>query len=511
MRNLIVGILFATGLFSLQLVSAKSAPDVKTISKTVLLDKIKGGWAGKAIGCTYGGPVEFRFNGSIIPNDYPIEWNKDRLKWYYDNSPGLYDDMYVNIVLDEVIERLGFNAPADSFAVSFARAGFPLWHANASARYNVQHGIMPPLSGHWLNNPHADDIDFQIEADFIGLITPGMANTGSELADRVGHIFNYGDGWYGGVFVAAMYSNAFFYNNAETVVRNALRTIPEKSDFYQCINDILTWHKMFPTDWKRTWFECEKKWASEVGCSSGVLSQFDIDAKINSAYVVIGLLYGDKNFYKTIDIAARCGQDSDCNASTSGGVLGAMIGYSNIPERWKEGANVVEDRPFSFTDVSLNKLYEMSLSQACSVVEKNGGKITDDMITVNYETPVAVRYEKGFDNHYPMIRYNINKALTDSLYECSFEGIGFVVRGNFKCVDKNYIAKIKMFVDGKDEGNVDMMYINGGRDEVCFKYNMPNGKHTLGLKWLNPNPDAQVTINNMLLYSNQRNKLDYNE
>lgn len=37
-----------------------------------------------------------------------------------------------------------------------------------AARYNILHGsIMPPASGHWKNNPHADEADFQIEADFI--------------------------------------------------------------------------------------------------------------------------------------------------------------------------------------------------------------------------------------------------------------------------------------------------------------------------------------------------------
>ena len=36
------------------------------------------------------------------------------------------------------------------------------------ARYNLLRGLKPPASGHWRNNPEADDIDFQIEADFIG-------------------------------------------------------------------------------------------------------------------------------------------------------------------------------------------------------------------------------------------------------------------------------------------------------------------------------------------------------
>ena len=104
-----------------------------------------------------------------------------------------------------MFERLGLEAPADSFAISFANAGFPLWHANQVAKYNIKQGIMPPMSGHWLNNPHADDIDYQIEADFAGLMTPGMPNTASEISDRVGHIFTYGDGWYGGVYLSLIH------------------------------------------------------------------------------------------------------------------------------------------------------------------------------------------------------------------------------------------------------------------------------------------------------------------
>ena len=52
---------------------------------------------------------------------------------------------------------------------------------------------MPPESGHWLHNPHADDIDYQIEADFAGLMTPGMPNAASEISDKIGHIMNYSE------------------------------------------------------------------------------------------------------------------------------------------------------------------------------------------------------------------------------------------------------------------------------------------------------------------------------
>lgn len=35
-----------------------------------------------------------------------------------------------------------------------------------------------------MHNPHADDIDYQIEADFAGLMSPGMPNTASEISDK---------------------------------------------------------------------------------------------------------------------------------------------------------------------------------------------------------------------------------------------------------------------------------------------------------------------------------------
>jgi len=144
------------------------------ISKTELRNKIKGGWAGQVIGCTFGGPTEFQYNGTMIQDYQPIQWDNGSCKWWYEYVPGLYDDIYMDLTFVDVFEKEGLDAPASSHAKAFANADYMLWHANQGARYNILRGIMPPESGHWLNNPCADDIDFQIEADFIGLMNPGM-------------------------------------------------------------------------------------------------------------------------------------------------------------------------------------------------------------------------------------------------------------------------------------------------------------------------------------------------
>lgn len=47
-------------------------PKQAKFSKTQLYDKIKGGWAGQMIGCSYGGPTEFKFKFKRIPDDHEI-------------------------------------------------------------------------------------------------------------------------------------------------------------------------------------------------------------------------------------------------------------------------------------------------------------------------------------------------------------------------------------------------------------------------------------------------------
>ncbi len=78
-----------------------------TLSQSDLLDKIKGGWVGQVIGCTYGGPTEFQFQSTFIHDYQPLSWSRDALSWYFENVPGLYDDIYMDLTFVEAIEEKG--------------------------------------------------------------------------------------------------------------------------------------------------------------------------------------------------------------------------------------------------------------------------------------------------------------------------------------------------------------------------------------------------------------------
>ncbi|UCC23516.1 MAG: ADP-ribosylglycohydrolase family protein [Planctomycetota bacterium] len=481
-----------------------------TMPVDVLKDKIKGAWAAQVIGVTFGTPVEFQYNGTMIQDYQEIPWYDGYMKETYEKDPGAYDDIYMDLTFVQVLEDEGLDAPAQSFADAFANAEYKLWFANQTARYNVLNGIAPPASGHWLNNPCADDIDFQIEADFAGLMCPGMVNSAAQVCDTVGHIMNYGDGWYGGVYVAAMYSLAFVSDDIDYVVEEALKTIPPESKFAQCMSDVIRWHKAEPDYWKATWFKVHRKWAEDIGSPRGVFKPFNIDAKINAAWVLMGLLYGDGDFTRTYEISTRCGDDADCNPASAGGILAAMKGYKKIPTYWKQGLAEVEPIDFKYTTISLNDAYEMSFKHAVEVIERNGGQVSGGNVTIKVQEPKAVPLEVAFEGHWPKEQISLGKQLTDEI-EFEFDGIGFAVEGNAQKVgEEDYVFEIEMIIDGKsiERAKLPTKFIHR-RFTPFWRYQLSPGRHKVRLKVLNPTDKAKLNLNYVVVYGDKPFRAKY--
>ena len=72
----------------------------RSIELTVLEDKVRGGWAGQMIGVAYGYPTEFKYLGTIIPEEELPEWAPEMVKGTLDQDD-LYVDMTFAAVLDE--------------------------------------------------------------------------------------------------------------------------------------------------------------------------------------------------------------------------------------------------------------------------------------------------------------------------------------------------------------------------------------------------------------------------
>ncbi len=525
-KRVLFGALLATALCT-----ACSSPEpqegVLKISEADLLNKIKGGWAGQTIGVVYGAPTEFKFTGSFVQDYQPIPWSEGYVKYWWEKKPGLFDDIYNDCTFVEAFDELGLDCSQEELAKRFAYADYHLAHANQAGRYNIRQGIMPPESGHWINNPHADDLDFQIEADFIGLMAPAMLPEAMEIADRVGHIMNSGDGFYGGAFVTALYSAAFYLDSPAEILNTAIAVIPKESTFYQCVNDVIEFHAKNPNNWKDCWYMLQDKWSSDTGCPKGVFLSFNIDAKINSAYIALAMLYGKGDFTDSIEIATRCGQDSDCNPASVGGVLGVMMGYDNIPAFWLDPLREVEDLYFDSTVMSLNKSYAMSLDHAKQIAVRTGGSVENGIIEIPIRKADVLPLEQNFTNTYPLARERKDCFLTDT-YEFEFDGNGFIIWGNICCLrsvtpdyihrvsmrhigsevfglaelDDEYIAEVEVWIDGVlDHTSIMPMANTSRKTEPAWRYLLEEGRHKVVLKWLNPHKDYIIRLNDIMYYS----------
>ena len=363
--------------------------EYKTIKAEVLKDKIAGGWAGKMIGVTYGAPTEFRAMGKTF---------SDSIKWKPSDVKGSMwqDDIYVQLTFMMTMDKYGLDAPAKKFQEMFAKAGYQLWHANVQARKNYYDSIFAPQSGMPENNFHADDIDFQIEADYLGFMSPGMPQSAARIAEKIGHIMNYGDGVYGGIFVGALYSQAFFSSDIPEIIDYALKSIPAESDYSKIVKDVILLHKHYPTDWQAAWKELEAKWDNVDICGAG--STFNIDAKLNGAFIVMGLLYGDGDPMKTMEIATRCGQDSDCNPSNAMAVLGVIKGFKALPAEFTKGVIEYKDSLFINTNYSFTKAVENTYNYALGFIAKDSGIVAENTIKIKVQQPVAPMLEVAFPN-----------------------------------------------------------------------------------------------------------------
>jgi hypothetical protein len=463
-----------------------SSNEFRTIKPEVLKDKIAGGWAGKMTGVTYGAPTEFRALSKIY---------EDSIKWKPSDIKGSLwqDDIYVQLTFLMSMDKYGIDAPAKKYQEMFAKAGYPLWHANMQGRKNYYDSIFAPLSGSPEYNLHADDIDFQIEADYIGFMCPGMPQTASGIADKIGHIMNYGDGVYGGIFVGALYSEAYFESDILKIIEHALKSIPSESDYYKIISDVIKLHQQYPSDWKTSWKELEGKWGDVDICGAG--SPFNIDAKLNGAYIVMGLLYGEGNPEKTLEITTRCGQDSDCNPSNALAVLGVIKGFSGLPEYMQKGVKAISDSIFINTTYSFNSAVSSTYKYALDLIAKDGGKVTDKNIMIKTQLPVAPANEVSF----PDVVFDKKVSV--------FDNNGWIFKGKWKSfedpsVSDKQLRKQIIFTENtgdeveipfsgtgisiegnwyKDGGKADI-YVDGNlHRSIDTYYNFANQQHTASI------------------------------
>ncbi len=161
----------------------------------------------------------------------------------------------------------------------------------------------------------------------------------------------------------------------EEVIMNALHAIDNKSSMTEVVNDAIELYHRYPDDWKVARQTIYRKWVIERKWNGN-------STPSNGAMVILALLYGNGDFYKTLQYAMALGLDADCNAATAGAVTGVKMGFKKIaalpgfgmPDIFKNNT-----RPQLPPQMKISEHAEILMRVCERVILENGGS----KITVN--------------------------------------------------------------------------------------------------------------------------------
>ncbi len=280
-------------------------------------DRVYACWVGKNIGGTMGAPYEGKREvldvkgfstkaGEPLPND-----DLDlQLIWLHAmETTGPYQ-------LD--CKKLG------EYWISFVS---PHWNEYGMGKMNMKHGLLPPLSGDY-ENTWKDSNGAWIRTEIWATMAPGCPEIAAKYAIEdavVDH--GAGEGTFAAAFVAAMQAAAFVEKDVRKCIDVALSLIPATSRVGKTVLKILDCY-----DGGMGWLDCR----NTVQQMNADIGNGWFEAPSNVGYAVLGLIYGEGDFKKSMITAINCGDDTDCTGATVGATLGILGGTAAIPTDWKE-------------------------------------------------------------------------------------------------------------------------------------------------------------------------------
>lgn len=275
--------------------------------------KVLGGWLGKNIGGTLGAPYEGQ---------------KKILKLsFYDPVPqgGVpNDDLDLQLVWLDALQRHGPDLDANILAEKWlAHITYP-FDEYGVAIANLKMGLRPPISGLY-NNPFHDCMGAPIRSEIWAFISPGNPLRAIEYAYQDAVVDHAYEGVWGEVFLAVVESMAFVESEAEALIEYGLAAIPEYSRVAQAVKDTISWYQQ-GLPWQKT----RERILQYHGHHNFT------DCPQNIAFIILGWLYGEGDFGKSITAAVNCGYDTDCTGASLGAILGVILGAEEIPAKWLE-------------------------------------------------------------------------------------------------------------------------------------------------------------------------------
>jgi ADP-ribosylglycohydrolase len=193
-----------------------------------------------------------------------------------------------------------------------------------TAYIRLKNGIEAPASGSIEMNGAivAEQIGAQIFIDGWAMVAPGNPELAADLAKRAASVSHDGEAIYASQVLAAMEAQAFVESDINKLLDVGVSFIPKDSVIYRMIADIREWHAA-ESDWHKGRTRLASLYNYEnYGGNCHMVP--------NHGLIILGLLYGDSDFNRSMLVVNTAGWDTDCNSGNLGCLLGIKDGLATF-------------------------------------------------------------------------------------------------------------------------------------------------------------------------------------
>lgn len=330
---------------------------IVTLNEAEFRDKVHACWLGKNIGGTLGMPFEGQKAAQTLTFFKPVP-----------EKPAANDDLDLQILWLKALEERGTRIDARVLGEYWLKYVPVDWNEYGIGKANMRDGFLPPVSGQFRNSKWRDSNGAWIRSEIWACLAPGCPSIAARYAYEdacVDH--GAGEGTYAEMFTAAVESAAFVESDRDRLLGIGLSYIPPKCAVATSVRAAMDAHKR----------GLDLNAAREAVIKSSESTGWFM-APRNVAFVVLGWLYGDDDFGKSICAAVNCGDDTDCTGATMGSILGIIHGGNCISARWRRpvGETITNVAISGFKPpANLAELTDATVSMAKRMLKDNGAPV----------------------------------------------------------------------------------------------------------------------------------------
>jgi ADP-ribosylglycohydrolase len=303
-------------------------------------EKVEGCWFGKNIGGTLGAPLECK------RGVFDIDFYTQQLG----GGPLPNDDLDLQLLWLNAVEKYGRNINASILGEYWLQFISPNWAEYGAGKSNLRMGLLPPLSG-YMGNSNRNSCGSFIRSEIWACLAPGHPEIAVRYAYDDAIVDHSHEGVHGELFFAALESAAFVESEIDKLLAVGLSYVPSDCAVAEVVRLVVRSYKN-QVNWKSLRKIILQEFPSAFGMSQGYqdrkpeadvpFGEIGFDAPANIGFAILGWLYGEGDFGKSLCLAVNCGEDADCSAATLGSVMGIIKGAGAIPQRWIEpiGRNI---------------------------------------------------------------------------------------------------------------------------------------------------------------------------